>query len=54
MKKCKKCNGQGYMLLNDGKRLGNRRIQLIGNTRNFKIGDKVKVNCTGCFGKGKK
>lgn len=54
MKKCKKCNGQGYTLINDGERLGNRRIQLIGSSQNFNKGGKVKVNCTGCFGKGKK
>ncbi len=52
MKKCKKCNGQGYVVVNDGERLGNRRIQLVGSSGNTIWGGKVKVNCTNCYGKG--
>lgn len=54
MKKCKKCNGQGYRIIRDGERLYNRQVQIVGNSNNAIWGGKVKVNCTGCYGKGMK
>lgn len=54
MKKCSNCRGIGYISVNDGVRLGNRKLQIVGASNNSLFGGKVKIVCPKCYGRGMK